>query len=151
MSVALIALAIPSCTTNDSKIMATDINPSGQWAPDPTDSTKDVQVMDTTYTVQPSGVEKVAMAKANGTAVWFVVGCIFALSAIIAFAIVTSKGNGSPAYVLAMIILVAIGLSVAYGSVDHIHELQETISKPLYDSLIQKDGNLHAFWGTVKY
>lgn len=139
-----------SCSTNDSKIQATTIQWTGAWALD-SSGTKNVQVMDTLYTVQPSGVEKVQMTRKRGDLWAFGGGVVVLIATIIWFIVTTSKGNDKPSFVI-VLCLAILGCGTVIGSsVDWVHTLQETIPKHQYDSLINKDGNLHAFWGTVKY
>lgn len=146
----LLAFLVFACTTNDYKIQATDITPSGGWVLD-SSGTKNIEVMDTVYTVQPSGVEKVAMVKHDGTVWLFGLGLLIFAAVLAWFIAVTIKGTAPESAVVVLIIGMVIGLGIAYGSVDWVHTLQEPIPKPLYDSLMQKDGNLHAFWNNVKY
>lgn len=139
-----------ACSTNDSKIQATTIQPSGSWILS-ADLTHNIQVMDTLYTVQPSGVEKVQMAKRRGDIWIFYLGIAFLLAVITWFIIVTSRGDTKIAYIVILCASIAVGGGMIGGSVDWVHTLQETIPKHQYDSLINKDGNLHAFWSTFSH
>lgn len=145
----LLILAV-SCSTNDSAIQATTVQWTGAWVLDSAGN-QNVQVMDTLYTVQPSGVEKVHMTRKRGDLWVFGIGLVVLISVIVWYIITTSRGNDKPAFVAVLTAAIMGCGAMIGGSVDWVHTLQETIPKHQYDSLINKDGNLHSFWNTIKY
>lgn len=141
-----LAILFASCS-NDSKIQYVHVEPSG-WMLS-ADSTHNVQTYDTLYTVGPNASEKIGMEKARGDLWLFFIGVILLIASIIVFIIRQNRADdGISAVIPTMILILALG-SMIGSSIEWVgSNSQIDIKKQTYDSLMQKDGNLHALWNT---
>lgn len=149
----LLAFTLPSCQKKDYVIQSVQVD-SGAWV-----RTYDAagnqlpfnhRLADTSYTVAPSFAEKVHMARQRGDLLWFFLGIGMLIAGIVYFIKRTAGGDDKVVYVIMLGILILGCGGLIGGSVDWVHTREETIKKPVYDSLIKADGDLRGFWKTVQ-
>jgi hypothetical protein len=148
-----VLLLLASCQRYGDKITQHITSNQGHFHP-VTDSagkiTGTVLVFDSLYVVQPSKVQRYALAKKNGQLTW----CYIFLGLAIAsgaFGIVYLSGGGKPAIGLSSFALAIFLLCFAASSIDWAVTKEAEIPKVTYDSLMKADGNLKVFWDQNLY
>lgn len=150
MLVGLLALLVVSCSTYDHQIIGTVVTQTG-WVYN-ADSGKNVPKLDTAYTVEPSVAKKHEMERKRGDLWGAYAGAVLLVLAFGAYIWRTSIGDDKVVYavVIGLVILGCAGL--IGGSTNWVKaNMAQSVSKPVYDSLMKTDGNLHAFWDKVRF
>lgn len=145
-----IILLMVSCQKNDYTIQQTVVDPGNWVVVTDTTGTHTVQTKDTSYIVGPSTSEKIHFAKVHGDIIWVVVGLILMIVCLGLFIYKTSTGDTRVGWFLLIALAIFGGGGLIGGSVDWTSQnMEQQIPKRTYDSLMQKDGNLHSFWSTI--
>lgn len=148
--IAASCLLFVACSTNDHDVEGIDVVQSGwQLAPD---SLRNIPAYDTAYMVEPSGVEKWHYAADRGD-LWVCVAGIIVLAIVILWYIFrNNSGDDKPGYIIPVVIAIMACGAIIGGSVDwERSNMGRDIPKPVYDSLMRANGDLHAYWDTVRH
>lgn len=147
-------LLLASCQEYGDKITQRITSNQGNWVVTVDSSYRaigTVQVFDSAYIIQPSKLQRYAIAKKNGTVIWlYIFGVLGLASLAYSYYTTTSmpKWKGTPvAAGLAGIIFLVCAVAV----IDWAVTKEAEIPKVTYDSLMKADGNLKAFWGQNLY
>lgn len=147
-------LLLASCQKYGDKITQRFTAQQGHWEP-VKDSTgkiaSNVMVFDSAYVIQPSKLQRYAIAKKNGTVIWLYIFGVLGLASL-AYSYYTTTGmpkwKGTPvAFGLAGIIFLICAVAV----IDWAVTKEAEIPKVTYDSLMKADGNLKTFWDQNLY
>lgn len=147
-------LLLASCREYGDKITQRMVSNQGHWVVTVDSSYKAIgttEVFDSAYVIQPSKIQRYAIAKKNGTAIWLYIFGVLGLASI-AYSYYTTtiipKWKGTP---IASGLLGIILLICAVASIDWAVSKEAEIPKITYDSLMKADGNLKAFWDQNLY
>lgn len=145
-------LLLTSCAQYDNGIHGTIVTPGGwQVATDGIGAKSTFQVQDTTYTVSPTWHQAWEWSGQRNDRVWFWVGLGILIAAFAVFIKLSNSGGAKGGAVIGLCIAILIGGSLIGGSLEwEKWNMDQSISKYLYDALMKNPGNLGPFWDTIR-